>query len=179
MVKKQGESWDWLKALTIAFIIAAIIRYFIFTPIIVDGHSMMPTLHNSDRMIINKISYHIGKPHRFDIIVFHATKSKDYIKRIIGLPGETVSYKNDVLYINGNPIKEPFLDAYKKRINGELTYDFKYKVPQGDVFVLGDNRQNSKDSRVIGPIPETKIVGKAILLFWPLHNFKIISTYKR
>lgn len=175
MSQKKDDSWGWLKSLTVAFILAAIIRYFIFAPIIVDGHSMMPTLHNRDRMIVNKLSYRISQPHRFDIIVFHATETKDYIKRIIGLPGDTITYKHDVLYINGNAMKEPYLDQYKKQTNGFLTYDFTYKVPKGDLFVMGDNRQNSKDSRMIGPIQEKSVVGKAVLLFWPMHDFRIIS----
>ncbi|MFP3514501.1 signal peptidase I, partial [Peribacillus sp. SIMBA_075] len=76
------------KALLIAFGLAAIIRFFLFTPIVVDGESMMPTLEHGDRMIVNKIGYNIGEPDRFDIIVFHAPEQKDYIKRVIGLPGD-------------------------------------------------------------------------------------------
>jgi len=106
MVKGKNELWEWTKALLIAIGLAAVIRYFLFAPIVVDGHSMMPTLHNGDRMIVNKL----GKPERFDIIVFHAPEQKDYIKRVIGLPGDTVEYKNDVLYINGVAYEEPYLD---------------------------------------------------------------------
>ena len=85
--KTKNESWEWIKALLIAFALAALIRVFLFTPIVVDGISMMPTLEDGDRMIVNKIGYTIGKPDRFDIVVFHAPEQKDYIKRIIGLPG--------------------------------------------------------------------------------------------
>ncbi len=77
---------------------------------------MMPTLENGDRMIVNKIGYMIGEPNRFDIVVFHAPEGKDYIKRVIGLPGDHIEYKNDQLYINGEPIEEPYLDEYKAQI---------------------------------------------------------------
>lgn len=85
--KRKNELWEWIKALVIAFGIALIIRYVFFTPIVVDGESMMPTLKNGDRMIVNKIGYKIGEPDRFDIVVFHAPEGKDYIKRVIDFQG--------------------------------------------------------------------------------------------
>ena len=114
LAKKKNELWEWIKALVIAVLLAAVIRYFLFAPIVVDGVSMMPTLHDQDRMIVNKFSYQIGEPNRFDIIVFHAPENKDYIKRVIGLPGDTVEYKDDTLYVNGKAYEEPYLDEYKK-----------------------------------------------------------------
>ena len=87
MTKKKNELWEWIKALIIAVLLATVIRTFLFAPIVVDGSSMMPTLHNQDRMIVSKFSYKIGEPKRFDIIVFHAPEGKDYIKRVIGLAG--------------------------------------------------------------------------------------------
>ena len=99
--KKKNEVWEWAKAILIAFSIAALIRFFLFTPIVVDGESMMPTLNNGDRMVVNKIGYDIGTPERFEIIVFHAPEQKNYIKRIIGLPGDHIAYEDDQLYING------------------------------------------------------------------------------
>jgi len=104
MKKRKSDLWEWLKIIVVAFILAGCIRYFLFTPIIVDGYSMMPTLENRDRMIVNRISYLIGEPKRFDIVVFHAPEKKDYIKRVIGLPGDHIEYKNDTLYINGKKI---------------------------------------------------------------------------
>lgn len=175
MSTEKRSTWGLLKPIAIAIILAAFLRYFLFAHIIVDGHSMMPTLKDRDHIIICKMCYNISKPHRFDIVVFHATEKTDYIKRVIGLPGETVEYKNDVLYINGKPIKEPYLDQYKKKTTGLLTYNFKTKVPKGTVFVLGDNRRNSRDSRYIGPIPIDEIIGKGELLFWPFKDFKIIN----
>ncbi|GAB0167188.1 signal peptidase I [Lysinibacillus sp. CTST325] len=185
-IKEKNELWEWTKALLIAFAIAAIIRYFLFTPIAVDGQSMMPTLEDGDRMIVNKIGYKIGEPKRFDIVVFHAPEKKNYIKRVIGLPGETLEYKNDQLYINGEPIDEPYLDAYKSKITeGTLTEDFTLKdidvnlkdnvIPEGYVFVMGDNRRYSKDSRIIGVVDQKEIIGNTSLIFWPFSEIKIVK----
>lgn len=182
MSKSKNEVWEWIKALIIAVLLAGGIRYFLFAPIVVDGQSMMPTLEDNYRMIVNKIGYKIGKPERFDIIVFHATEEKDYIKRVIGLPGDYIEYKDDVLYINGEPIEEPYLDKYKKETEGALTYDFTLeevtgleKVPEGQLFVLGDNRRFSKDSRIIGTIEMDQVLGKTNLVYWPPSDFKIIK----
>jgi len=182
--KEKNELWEWTKALLIAFAIAAFIRYFLFTPIVVDGDSMMPTLENGDRMIVNKFSYKIGEPDRFDIVVFHAPGQKDYIKRVIGLPGDFVEYKDDQLYINGEPIDEPYLDAYKAEISeGNLTGDFSLKdidpsldvIPEGYVFVMGDNRRFSKDSRHIGIVDQKEIIGNTNIIFWPLNEIEIVK----
>lgn len=182
--KEKNELWEWTKALLIAFAIAAFIRYFLFTPIVVDGDSMMPTLENGDRMIVNKFSYKVGEPERFDIVVFHAPEQKDYIKRVIGLPGDYVEYKDDQLYINGEPIDEPYLDPYKAQISeGNLTYDFSLKdidpsldvIPEGHVFVMGDNRRFSKDSRHIGIVDQKEIIGNTSIIFWPLNEIEIVK----
>ena len=182
--KEKNELWEWIKALLIAFAIAAFIRYFLFTPIVVDGDSMMPTLENGDRMIVNKIGYTIGNPDRFDIVVFHAPEGKDYIKRVIGLPGDHVEYIDDQLYINGEPIDEPYLDQYKAEITeGNLTGDFKLQdinpsldvIPEGHVFVMGDNRRFSKDSRHIGVVDIDEIIGNTNLIFWPINEIRIVK----
>jgi signal peptidase I len=183
MTKKKSETWEWLKAIAIAVLLAAGIRYFIFAPIIVDGLSMMPTLHDHDRMIVNKLAYKIGEPKRFDIIVFHAEEDKDYIKRVIGLPGDRIEYKNDTLYINGKEYKEPYLDEYKKQvIDGPLTEPFTLEeitgeavVPKGHLFVMGDNRRFSKDSRHIGFVPMEKVVGKTNIVYWPLSDIRVVK----
>ena len=162
---------------------AAIIRVFLFTPIVVDGVSMMPTLADGDRMIVNKIGYTIGKPDRFDIVVFHAPEQKDYIKRVIGLPGDEVEYRDDILYINGEPIEEPYLDKYKAEVaDSPLTEDFTLEekiqstvVPEGHVFVLGDNRRKSKDSRHIGVVPIDEIIGNTKIVFWPIKDFGFVE----
>ncbi|GIN87772.1 signal peptidase I [Heyndrickxia sporothermodurans] len=181
MVKKRIEIWEWIKALFIAIILVFIIRTFFFTPIVVDGASMEPTLQDQDRMIVTKI----GEPKRFDIVVFHATKNKDYIKRVIGLPGDRIEYKDDTLYINGKPYDELYLDKYKKELedDGPLTNSFTLKetpvgsdvVPEGHLFVMGDNRRHSTDSRNIGAIPMEKVVGTTKIVYYPIKEIKIIS----
>jgi len=185
--KKKNELWEWTKALIIAFLIAVVIRYFLFTPIVVDGESMMPTLENGDRMIVNKFGYMIGEPKRFDIVVFHAPEGKDYIKRVIGLPGDYVEYKNDQLYINGEPIDEPYLDVYKSQLpKGNLTQDFTLQdipgvepdieaIPKNYVLVMGDNRRGSKDSRHIGLVNVDKIIGSTNLIFWPINEIRFVE----
>lgn len=185
--KKKNELWEWTKALIIAFLIAVIIRYFLFTPIVVDGDSMTPTLENGDRMIVYKLGYMVGEPNRFDIVVFHAPEGKDYIKRVIGLPGEHIEYRDDVLYINGEPIEEPYLDQFKAQLpKGNLTQDFTLQdvpgvnpdvevIPEGYVFVMGDNRRGSKDSRHIGLVDIDEIIGSTNLIFWPLNEFKFVK----
>lgn len=175
--KEKNEIWEWTKALFIAFGLALLIRYFLFTPIVVDGKSMKPTLYDGDRMIVNKIGYKLGEPNRYDIVVFHAPEKKDYIKRVIGLPGDHITYKNDQLYINGEPLDEPYLKSLKEELNegeGTLTGDFtleeltdKTIIPEGYVFVMGDNRGYSKDSRAIGLIPMEEIIGNTSFIFWP------------
>lgn len=183
MAAQKNETWEWLKALVIAFLLAALIRYFLFAPIVVDGESMMPTLHDQDRLIINKLAYDIGEAERFDIVVFHAAGEKDFIKRVIGLPGEHIEYRDDVLYVDGEPIEEPFLQPYKEKVQGKLTGDFALQdtlegeqtVPEGELFVMGDNRLRSKDSRHIGTVPIDQVVGEAAVQFWPFKDFHFIK----
>lgn len=131
-------------------------------------------------MIVSKI----GEPERFDIIVFHSPEGKDYIKRVIGLPGDRIEYKNDNLYINGKAYDEPYLNEYKKKmIDGTLTDSFTLEdtpvnskaVPEGHLFVLGDNRINSKDSRHIGAVPIEKVVGVTNIIYWPIKEINIIN----
>lgn len=181
MAKQKNEWFDWIKALLVAGVLALIVRMFFFAPIVVDGPSMLPTLQDGDYMIANKFSYIVGEPNRFDIVVFHATVNKDYIKRVVALPGEHVEMKDDTLYIDGNPVAEPFLESPKKRLNENQLYTFDFRledlpggystVPEGHVFVLGDNRGNSTDSRILGPIPYDRLVGVTSFRYWPIDRF--------
>ena len=175
MEKSKSEILSWIKAIGIAVIIAIIIRTFLFTNYVVDGPSMMPTLQNNNRLIVNKLVYDLGQPHYGDIIIFHATPTQDFVKRVIGLPGDTIVYKNDQLYRNGKKVPEPYLNVYKKQLtSGKFTKDFslikltgKLKVPKGKLWVMGDNRPISEDSRMIGFIDENKVVGKVSLRYYP------------
>jgi signal peptidase I len=175
--KAKGEAWEWLKALGIAVILALLIRTFLFAPVLVSGSSMMPTLEDGERLIVSKLIYYIQSPKHGDIIVFHATEEKDYIKRVIATEGQTVEYRNDQLYIDGKPVDEPYLQQYKKEAKAAgydvLTEDFREeKIPPGHIFVMGDNRRNSTDSRMIGPVPVNKVVGRSEFVIWPLNKMK-------
>jgi signal peptidase I len=182
---KESEIRSWTNGMVLALGIALLIRYFLFIPIVVDGESMQPTLVDGDRMVVNKIGYNVGEPKRYDIVVFHASKDSDYIKRIIGLPGDHIAYKNDRLYVNEEPQNEPYLDAYKADLSegeGTLTEDFsleektgKSTIPKGYVFVMGDNRRNSTDSRVIGLVPIKEIVGNTTIVFWSPDEIRLVK----
>ncbi|MCM3673617.1 signal peptidase I [Peribacillus sp. V2I11] len=183
-MEKRKEVFSWIKAILIAVILAFLIRTYIFAPIVVDGESMMPTLQDHERIVLTKFGTNIDNIDRFDIVVFHATVDKDYIKRVIGLPGDHIEYKDDTLYINGKAYEEPYLDKYKNQMEAgvPLTESFKLEdisgsmtVPEGQLFLMGDNRQNSLDSREIGTISVDEIVGKANLVYWPINEIKIVK----
>ncbi|MHC5248054.1 signal peptidase I [Enterococcus sp. LJL90] len=188
---KLIEFLKFILYLIVLVVVLVIVRTYVFSPVIVKGDSMDPTLENNERVIALKF----GEIQRFDIVTFPAPTEADtnYIKRVIGLPGDTVSMSGDVLHINGEAIDEPYLDEYKSELSeGEvLTWDFTFEtlaqgyhgnppvsqftgvttVPEGKLFVLGDNRRISKDSRIIGFIDEDQIIGNVKYVFWPFDRF--------
>ncbi|AMR01278.1 signal peptidase I [Bacillus cereus] len=182
---KKRIQGSWILPLIIVILIL-LLRHFMFTPVVVEGSSMMSTLQDGDRMVANKIGYKLNGLERFDISVFKHKDGTNYIKRIIGLPGDYIEYKNDQLYINGKKYSEAYLESQKKDLEREelLTDDFNIKtlpstlspiVPEGHYFVLGDNRRGSKDSRDIGFIPANNIIGKTNVVYWPLNEMKIVK----
>lgn len=172
----RKEALSVFKSVILAIIIVTLLRQFVFTPTTVRGESMLPTLEDGNRVILSKMT----TIDRFDEVVFHATDSTDnYVKRVIGLPGDTVEMKNDVLYINEKAYDEPYLAEFKKGLQEEerLTEDFTLKnltsehtVPKGQMFVLGDNRLYSKDSRIFGFVPMNRIIGEVKLRIWPIND---------
>jgi signal peptidase I len=128
----------------------------------VDGASMEPSLFSGEYVIVSKLSYRLGKPQRGDIIVFHFPRDpkEEYIKRVIGLPGDQVVISDGFVYVNGQRLDEVYLRA-KPNYSGNWT------VPEGQLFVLGDNRNNSSDSHNWGTVPMDYVVGKAVLVYWP------------
>ncbi|WP_110929397.1 signal peptidase I [Bacillus massiliglaciei] len=184
MSKKRKVIREWIKAAAVAILVVGFIRFFLLTPIFVDGYSMMPTLKDNERLLVNKVSYVFKEPKRFDIIVFRDEEGREYIKRIIGLPGDTVEYRDDILYINGKPYKEKYLKKYKQQLidGGPLTEPFtlsdsigRKTVPENHLFVLGDNRRYSKDSRHIGVISYDRVLGKASLVFSPVKDTRFVK----
>ncbi|RWZ60512.1 signal peptidase I [Halobacillus fulvus] len=181
----KQEVFDWIKAFLIAAVLAIVVRVFFLAPVVVEGDSMLTNLHNGEHVIVSKINYTVGSPDRFDVVVFHANQREDYIKRVIGLPGDHIAYEDDQLYVNGESVEEPFLEERKSQISeGQtLTEDFTIEelpgghseVPQDTLLVLGDNRNNSTDSRILGVIPMDEVVGEAVLTYWPLNRIHLIT----
>ncbi len=167
--------FEWLSIAIIAFVLALVVRAFVFQSFYIPSGSMLPTLQIGDRILVDKLSYDLHGIHEGDIVVFRKPASDtnsagitDLVKRVIGLPGQRIAAINGQVYINGKLLKEPFLPK------SALTYNLPSQVvPKGDVFVMGDNRTNSKDSRIFGPISEKLIVGKVVLIFWPISQFKV------
>ena len=163
--------WSWIWSFIVAFIIVGGVYFFLGRPFTVSGASMYPTLHNADRMILSKV----GDIHRFDVVILKAPdENVEYIKRVIGMPGDTVEMKSGVLYINGKKVDQPFINTEALAKQTVFIDDFtlesltgESKVPEGKYFVLGDNRGVSKDSRMIGFIDRSAIEGKAVFTIWP------------
>ena len=166
-----------VRDIAITLILALVIFFllqFTVQSFVVIGSSMQPNFQEGERVIINKVFYRLHEPERGDVIVFHppGDREEDYIKRIIALPGETVEVKNEVVYIDGRPLDEPYqLNELPKYTLPEL------KVPENEYFVLGDNRNNSNDSHNRWTVPQQNIIGKAWLLIWPPSEWEVVPDY--
>jgi signal peptidase I len=176
---EKGENpWiETLKTIALSAFLAFGIRSFVAEARYIPSESMLPTLKINDRLIIDKISYRFANPIRGDVVVFNPTaelerqKFKDaFIKRVIGLPGDRVEVKSGMVYVNGKVLSEKYINGAPQYnwSSKELTPDGSGIVPQGSYLVLGDNRNNSYDSHYWGFVPKDKIVGKAIVRFWPI-----------
>ncbi len=146
-----------------AIIIALVIQLFLAQATRVYGQSMEPNLHTDQRLVVEKISYRFHAPRRGDIVVFRVPGRGNelLIKRVVGLPGETIEFREGVVYINGQPLDEPYVVYRSRDKRGPLT------IPPLHVYVLGDNRSASNDSRIFGPIHFNNIVGRAWFSYWP------------
>lgn len=150
----------------VIILIVVLIRTFIVTPVIVSGDSMVPNLKNGELLLVRKIGYNSEAIERFDIVVLK-NNDEEIIKRIIGLPGEHISYKNNNLYVNDKLIEESYTFRNTVDFNLEEICTCN-SIPEGKYLVLGDNRPISKDSRKIGLIDEKEIIGKASIRIWPI-----------
>lgn len=138
--------------------------------VLVDGSSMLPTLTNGERVIVNKLAYRLGEPKRGDIIVFFfpVDPSQEFIKRVIGLPGDQVSIHKGVILINGLRLEEPYL-------SDNIWYEGDWTVSGDQLFVLGDNRNNSLDSHNWGTVPLDYVIGKALFVYWPFNALGVVE----
>jgi len=169
--KKSGSgvriAAEWIGLVVLALVIALLIKTFLFQAFFIPSESMVPTLRVHDRVLVNKLSYKLHPVHRGDIVVFKAPEGSDpgiddLVKRVIGLPGETVSAKDGHVYIDNKELPETYLPK------GTITTSFSGVTLQPDHYwVMGDNRGNSKDSRVFGPITKKNIVGRVFFRIWP------------
>lgn len=197
-VSKEENPWiEGLKTIALSAILAFGIRTFVAEARYIPSGSMLPTLQIDDRLIIDKIGYRLQSPKRGDIVVFSPTEGllqnnprlKDaFIKRVIGLPGEQIELKNGRVYINGRPLSEKYVAAdknpsefVKDKGDRQLTkidvcppherfLESPVIVPENSYLVMGDNRNNSYDSRCWGVVPRDRIIGRAIVRFWPLNH---------
>ncbi|WP_144497075.1 signal peptidase I [Bacillus pumilus] len=176
--RKKSNIIDWIKAILVALVLVFLVRTFLFEPYIVQGESMTPTLFDSERLFVNKLVKYTGDFKRGDIVVLNGEEKKThYVKRLIGLPGDTIEMKNDNLFVNEKRFNEEYLKENKKDAHDSdlnLTGDFgPVKVPKDKYFVMGDNRQNSMDSRNgLGLFNKKDIVGVEELVFFPLDRIR-------
>ena len=189
LTRKLPRPWriavDWVVTLAVAVGIVLTVKVEVANPYRIPSASMEPTLQCarpaagcdgtfSDRVIANRLAYRFHDPHRGDIVVFDAparaaeqcTEGGTFVKRIVGLPGEVVSERLGFVYINGRPLKEPYVDS-RRRDSITRTWP---RVPESDYFVMGDNRAASCDSRMWGPVPRKNLIGPVLLTYWPLNR---------
>ncbi|MCY7324092.1 MAG: signal peptidase I [Phormidesmis sp. CAN_BIN36] len=167
---KLKALWENLQILVVALILALLVRAYVAEPRFIPSDSMVPTLQVGDRLVVEKISYHLHPPELGDIVVFDPPlqlqrqgykKDQAFIKRIIGQPGQTIEIKNGKVFVNGQALQEPYIAESPNYMMKPA------QVPEGMFFVMGDNRNNSNDSHVWGFLPKDNIIGRAWLRFYP------------
>jgi len=172
--EKTRTGWKSFLLEVLQTLVLAVILYFgidaLFARVKVLNISMQPTFYEGDVILVSKMAYKLGAMHTGDVVIFHNPHNleEDYIKRLIGTPGDTVQVTGGEVYVNGNPLNEPYIAARPE-------YDGSWQVPKGQVFVLGDNRNQSSDSHSWGFVPLEDIVGKALVVYWPPNAMTIIN----
>lgn len=174
VVTPRGSStlWAWVRDLAVAVVVSVFIIFFLYQPVRVEGTSMLPQLEDEDRLIISRIALRLGDIHRGDVVVFEypRDRSKSYIKRVIGLPGDVVHIDHGRVSVNGKRLDEPYVPPRFEDDQSEPDM----KVPAGQYFVMGDHRSISFDSRVFGPVDRQLIYGKAAFVFWPMGQAGVV-----
>ena len=175
---EQPTDWKRFFLDILETLVLAVVLYFginaVSARVRVDGFSMRPTLQDGEYILVNKLAYKLGEPQRGDIVVFifPINPEEDLIKRVIGLPGDTVAVQNGVVSINGIPTNEPYIYA-------PPAYEGTWQVSPGELFVLGDNRYDSRDSHQWGLLPIDKVIGRAVLIYWPPKEWQVINHLKQ
>jgi len=170
---------DFLETIVVSLAIFAVVYIFLFQPHQVDGQSMVPNFQNGQYILTDKISYRIHPPTRGDVVVFHSPQdaSVDFIKRIIGVPGDTVKVSRGYVYLNDVKLKETYINDPGEVTSGKFgTESLTIEVPPGQYYVMGDNRLHSSDSREWGLVTINEIVGRAFFRYWPPTAFGLVPT---
>jgi signal peptidase I len=171
--KGRGSSVRaWLRDLLLSVGVSAFIIIFLYQPVRVEGTSMLPNLEDQDRLFINKFAFHLGPIHRGDVVVFRYPRdeTKNYIKRVIGLPGDLVRIDHGRVYVNGRLLPEPYVPA---RFADDRSQP-QMRIPPDEYFVMGDHRSISSDSRDFGPVDRDLIYGKAAFVYWPMDQAGVV-----
>ena len=171
---EKPEDWKRFALDILETLVLAVVLYFginaVSARVRVDGFSMKPTLQDGEYILVNKLAYKTGEPQRGDIVVFvfPVDPTEDLIKRVIGLPGETISVHGGAVSVNGVALNEPYIAS-------PPAYEGDWTVPQGQLFVLGDNRNDSRDSHQWGVLPIGNVIGKAVVIYWPPKEWEVIN----
>jgi signal peptidase I len=173
--KKLNPLAEWLIVVAVAITSALLVRAFVVQQFAVEGQSMLSTLNDGDRVLVNRLSYRLHDPRRGDVVVLQrfegGADERDLIKRVIGLPGEQVEVRSCVVYIDDVPLEEPYIDAAIQQRDGCGEDQSPVMVPDDSVFVLGDHRGKSSDSRVFGAVPYDLLIGRAFVIIWPVGDW--------
>lgn len=179
ILKKIYEFFvDFVETIAIAGAIFVVVYAFLFRPFQVNGESMYPNYHNGEYILTNLITLRISDIERGDVVVFNAPidEDKDFIKRVIGVPGDKVAVENGKIILNGKVLDESeYLDPSVYTEAGPFSANQTITVQPGTYFVVGDNRPNSSDSRAWGLVPQDKLIGKSMFVYWPLNRMRVVK----
>lgn len=174
--KIKKEVKDWIVSFAVALAVVLLVRAFLFTIIRVDGPSMSDTLLNGDRLYVDVLDMRLNGPSRFDVVILHYPNRKEnFVKRVVGVPGDTIEVTNGVLTVNGVQYDEPYLTPERVVSFSRATSNFTVTLGEDEYFVMGDNRDNSNDSRRVGVITRDMFVGKVLRIIWPLNRWDAVE----